>query len=170
MANDRFDFSHPEQLPTEGNRGFRALCGLAAALGAKDPCHQLINNDGSCVGDLMCFFEDNPGAIQAVYDWVEKNYESELVMKAKELNDIANGANHAFQDNPHYLEKVLDKITKLAECGIYGVVIKYTPTVEYREFKKVGEELIKLGYDVELYSSYLQVKWIEPKNEENHGK
>ena len=79
MVNDDFDFSQPCHLPTEGNRGFRALCGLAAALGAKDPCHQLLNNDGSCVGDLMCFLEDNPGAIRAIYEWVDSEYEEELL-------------------------------------------------------------------------------------------
>jgi len=38
-----------------------------------------LNNDGSCVGDLMCFLEDNPGAIRAIYEWVDSEYEEELL-------------------------------------------------------------------------------------------
>ncbi len=49
------------------------LCGLAAKLGYRDPCQQLINNDGSCIGDLLTFFEDNPGAVAAVVEWVLDN-------------------------------------------------------------------------------------------------
>ena len=90
MAKDDFDFSRPGYLPSEGNRGFRALCGLAAALGPKDPCHQLMNNDGSCVGDLICFLEDNPGAIKAIYDWVEEEYEDEIMEMREESEEGEN--------------------------------------------------------------------------------
>lgn len=51
------------------------LCGLARKLGYKDPLYQLQNKDGSVVGDMLYFFEDNPGAIEAVIEWVEENYE-----------------------------------------------------------------------------------------------
>ena len=46
------------------------LCRMARLLGYKDPCYQLMNNDGSCVGDLLYFFEDNQGAVEAVFEWV----------------------------------------------------------------------------------------------------
>ena len=73
------DLNDPTFLPTEGNRGFSALCQLCRHLGFKDPFNQLMNNDGiSCVGDLMCFLEDNPGAIGALYDWINDNYRAEL--------------------------------------------------------------------------------------------
>lgn len=75
-------------LPTEGSRGFKALCGLAAKLGYKDPFKQLYNDDGSCVGDLLVFFEDNPGAIGAIYEWVDDNYEEELNEEDNEEEDV----------------------------------------------------------------------------------
>lgn len=49
------------------------LCTLARQLGYKDPCYQLQNRDGSVVGDMLYFFEDNPGAIEAVIEWVLEN-------------------------------------------------------------------------------------------------
>lgn len=50
------------------------LCRLARKLGYKDPCGQLVNRDGSCVGDLLYFFEDNPGALEAVLEWTLENH------------------------------------------------------------------------------------------------
>jgi len=66
-----------ENLRTEGSNGVKDLCGLALHLGSRDPFRQLQNDDGSCVGDLMCFLEDNPGCIGAIYDWISENYEAE---------------------------------------------------------------------------------------------
>jgi len=68
------DFSKPLELPTEGTRGFHALCGLARHLGYKDPMYSMQNSDGSTISDLMLFLQDNPGAIQAVFEWVNKNH------------------------------------------------------------------------------------------------
>lgn len=48
----------------------KGLCGLARKLGYRDPFSQLIMDDGSVVGDLLDFFEDNPGACAAVIEWV----------------------------------------------------------------------------------------------------
>lgn len=53
------------------------LCKLANKLGYRDPFQQLINSDGSCVGDLLDFFEDNPGAIEEVINWVADQYGNE---------------------------------------------------------------------------------------------
>lgn len=53
---------------------FVKLCELAVDLGYKDQFHQLINAGGkSCVGDLICLLEDNPGAIEALIEWCAKN-------------------------------------------------------------------------------------------------
>ncbi len=52
----------------------KGLCKLARQLGYKDPCFQLMNNDGSVVGDMLYFFEDNPGAVEAVVNWVLENH------------------------------------------------------------------------------------------------
>lgn len=51
----------------------QGLCKLAAQLGYKDPFHQLRNNDGSVVGDLLEFLDDNPGACAAIIEWVSDN-------------------------------------------------------------------------------------------------
>ncbi len=51
------------------------LCKLVRKLGYKDPHQQLYNRDGSCIGDLLLFLEDNPGAIDAMTDWISKQKE-----------------------------------------------------------------------------------------------
>jgi hypothetical protein len=53
---------------------YQGLCKLASKLGYKDPFYQLQNSDGSVVGDLLAFFEDNPGACEAVIEWASENY------------------------------------------------------------------------------------------------
>ncbi len=57
---------------TEGRRGVVNLCRIARALGYKDPMYfgQLEHN--ATIGDLICFLEDNPGAITAIIEWIDK--------------------------------------------------------------------------------------------------
>lgn len=50
------------------------LSRLARLLGYKDPLYQLQNRDGSVVGDFLYFLEDNPGAAEAVINWVLENH------------------------------------------------------------------------------------------------
>jgi len=50
------------------------LCKLARKLGYKDPHGQLSNRDGSCVGDLLYFLDDNPGVCEAIINWVSQNF------------------------------------------------------------------------------------------------
>lgn len=54
----------------ETKQTIKGLCGLARKLGYRDPFSQLINDDGSVVGDLLEFLEDNPGACEAILEWV----------------------------------------------------------------------------------------------------
>jgi len=55
----------------------KGLCKLARELGYKDPFAQLINSDGTCVGDLLCFLEDNPGACEALIAWAAEHHGEE---------------------------------------------------------------------------------------------
>lgn len=57
----------------EGARGFSNLCRIARAVGYRDPFNQGSLSNGGQSGDLMVFFEDNPGAIEAVIDWIRDN-------------------------------------------------------------------------------------------------
>ena len=82
---DNNDYSKPHYLPTEGNRGVEALTGLAAALGYdRGSFGQLLDNNGNSISGLLSFFEDNPGAIGAVFEWVDDNFEAELAELAPE--------------------------------------------------------------------------------------
>lgn len=70
----------------EGSKGVSNLCKLVAAIGYNDPFRQGSLSRGGRTGDLIVFFEDNPGALQAVVDWItehgtdewKENLESEL--------------------------------------------------------------------------------------------
>lgn len=61
--------NHKKMHHMEGSHGFENLCRLVRAIGYRDALHQM-QFDGGCVGDLMCFFEDNPGAIEAIINWI----------------------------------------------------------------------------------------------------
>lgn len=62
----------------EGSRGVSNLCKLVSLLGYRDPFQQGQLSDGGCFGDLICFLEDNPGAMEAVVDWIRENHDEEI--------------------------------------------------------------------------------------------
>lgn len=55
----------------EGRAGVENLCKIARVLGYKDTQYfgQFL---GGCIGDLIEFLEDNPGALQAIATWIEE--------------------------------------------------------------------------------------------------
>lgn len=57
------------------------LCKMAEMLGYKQTGRYAINqlqcNNGAFVSSLLHFFEDNPGAMEAVQEWVLKNSDLE---------------------------------------------------------------------------------------------
>jgi len=70
----------------DGERGVKNLCRLTRAIGYKDPLHFGQFHQQGAYGDLINFLEDNPGAVQAIRQWIEDqdddewkaNVESEL--------------------------------------------------------------------------------------------
>ena len=58
----------------EGTRGVENLSKLVRELGYRDPFSQL-SFSGGCFGDLLCFLEDNPGAIEKIIMWIGDNYD-----------------------------------------------------------------------------------------------
>ena len=68
-----------DELNTEGSRGVNDLCGLCQDLGYRGVSGKL--------GDLEEFLADNPGAIEAVYNWVRENYAKKLEEMAEELEE-----------------------------------------------------------------------------------
>jgi hypothetical protein len=58
---------------TEGRRGLINLCRMARALGYNDFAESGRLNSTACLGDLTLFLEDNPGAIEAVFEWISNS-------------------------------------------------------------------------------------------------
>ena len=54
----------------EGKRGLIFLCKFVRALGYRDVQKFGQLSQDASVGDLVEFFEDNPGAIDAIIDWI----------------------------------------------------------------------------------------------------
>lgn len=46
------------------------LCQLVRAIGYKDPMRRQSLSSRACLGDLIEFLSDNPGAIEAVVSWI----------------------------------------------------------------------------------------------------
>jgi hypothetical protein len=60
--------SEIENLRTD--QGAKTLAKMARLLGYHSPLAQLAFGNGATASDLFDFFEDNPGAVEAVIDWV----------------------------------------------------------------------------------------------------
>lgn len=81
---DKIVSSYPEMnfepsgfLRTEGSSGIRNLGRICRLLGYKD-FQNFGYFDGASYGDLINFLEDNPGAVEAIYEWMLENYTEEL--------------------------------------------------------------------------------------------
>lgn len=71
-------FHEQEHLNSyEGRRGVITLARTARALGYKDSQHFGSLGNGAYAGDLLEFFEDNSGAIQAVMEWIQTQRSTE---------------------------------------------------------------------------------------------
>ena len=55
----------------EGERGVKNFAKLVNALGYSDSINRYGQMaGGACLGDIFVFLEDNPGAIEALIDWI----------------------------------------------------------------------------------------------------
>lgn len=67
-------YSDNDLHSNEGRRGVENLSLLCRQLGYEDPSYygQFVNGGHSgCLGDILEFLEDNPGAIEAIQNWVD---------------------------------------------------------------------------------------------------
>lgn len=55
---------------TRSEGGAEALAAMARLLGYREQWGQLQFNNGATASDLFAFFDDNPGAVEAVVNWV----------------------------------------------------------------------------------------------------
>jgi len=69
MKNLRKYIKHNNLHRTDGHKGVSNLCKLVRALGYRESRHF---GQGS-TSDLVEFLEDNPGAIEAIIDWIDDN-------------------------------------------------------------------------------------------------
>lgn len=54
----------------EGRQGVINTCKIVRAIGYKDPYMSGQMAPGACTGDLLLFLEDNPGALEAIGNWI----------------------------------------------------------------------------------------------------
>ena len=77
-----------ERLSTEGSKGLQDLAKMANALGyGESVCAQLQLDNGCFVSDITNMLEDNPGMIEALYEFIldhESSYEIEEEPKDEE--------------------------------------------------------------------------------------
>ena len=69
----------------EGRRGVEAVCKFARALGYKDPQYWGQLTSTACVGDLIYMLEDNPGMVEAMFEWVRTQRSPEMVSALEEV-------------------------------------------------------------------------------------
>jgi hypothetical protein len=66
-----------DEFRTEGSRAISDLCRMAEILGYRTRPEQLQCENGAFVSSLLAFFEDNPGVVEAIYDWTREEYGEE---------------------------------------------------------------------------------------------
>lgn len=72
----------------EGEKGVENLARLSRILGYRDPMNQLYFADG-CIGDFLTFLADNPGAQEAIVDWIANHTDSEYEWKEALYNELS---------------------------------------------------------------------------------
>lgn len=65
--------SEVERLHTAGHKGLEDLARLADALGYNTEPQQLLFNNGCSVSGILNMLEDNPGMIEAMYNFILDN-------------------------------------------------------------------------------------------------
>ena len=70
----RYDQLSSMMTRTEGRAGIKTLARVSRELGYMDRAYYGQLDSDCSIGDLIEFLEDNPGAVQAVCDWVLKTY------------------------------------------------------------------------------------------------
>lgn len=67
-----------ELYRNEGRKGLENLCQVVRGIGYKDPQYYGQLSAKASIGDLMCFLEDNSGAIEAILNWIRDTGSSEF--------------------------------------------------------------------------------------------
>jgi hypothetical protein len=80
-------FQDENKIRTEGRKGVEGLCKLSRALGYKDTQYFGQLTSDACIGDLIEMLEDNPGVIEAMWEWVASSRCSEFKEKLSEVVD-----------------------------------------------------------------------------------
>ena len=72
---------------TEGSEGVKNLCQICQSLGYEDKMYFGQLSNGCCIGDLIEFLEDNPGAIGAIVEWIGLQKQQEWIDSVVEYLD-----------------------------------------------------------------------------------
>ena len=122
-----------EDLATEGSNGIIDLCHLSEKLGYKS--HQYLTYGKSNLLSLVNFLEDNPGAISAIYHWVDNEYSDQLD------SDLESEVENLFTDSEYDYE-----IREgYSGRGMFGRKSEFAITTDVDPDSALGKELIDLG-------------------------
>ncbi len=85
MTQDARDFSelldqhisNQTHFGVEGRRGVESLCTVARAVGYKDPQYFGQLTRTAALGDLVLMLEDNPGMVEAMFEWMSTQNNTE---------------------------------------------------------------------------------------------
>jgi hypothetical protein len=122
-----------EDLATEGSNGINDLCQLSEKLGYKS--NQYFTYGKSNLLSLVNFLEDNPGAISAIYHWVDTEYSDQLD------SDLESEVESLFTDSEYEYEIREDYSGR----GMFGSKSEFAITTDAEPDSGLGQELIALG-------------------------
>ena len=120
----------------EGQRGVKNLAKLVNALGYSDTINRYGQMaGGACMGDIFVFLEDNPGAIEALIEWIGSRRSPEWKESLQAQVIQADGAdpeaelvaNH-YKDCPDCGYEIPEGMLRGEECENCGHVFNWGPT------------------------------------------
>lgn len=124
-----------QDLCTEGSSAISDLCQLSEKLGYRDRYSHITLRDGSNLYSFINFLEDNPGAVESIYSWIEDNYSDELD------SDLEEKVENIFSDS----ESTYDIRDSYSGRGMFGKKSKFAITTDADPESEIGLQLIGLG-------------------------
>lgn len=123
-----------EDLATEGTRGIVDLCKLSEKLGYKSESY--LTYGRSNLLSLVNFLEDNPGAIEAIYNWVDSEYNEQLDCSIEDrVEDLFSDTSYEYMIHEGYSGR-----------GMFGRKSEFAITSDVDPDSVLGAELIALGF------------------------
>lgn len=105
----------------EGRRGVENFAKIVNAIGYSDTINRYGQmRGGACLGDIFVFLEDNPGALEALIEWIQSRRTPEWVEALKSVTEMPALVIDQHKDCPECGQEVNPEAVFGDECDSCG--------------------------------------------------